>query len=305
MFDQIRFLFPFAIPFLMYALVLTIFLFLPEDFFSDISSLSYFFPVSIFAYLLVFFLILLLMPVLIQKMWLCHPLSGPLRFRLAAFCKKANFEYNDLKIWGALKNTMAAAIIGVHPKFRYVLFSARLLRSIPPQQLEAIVCHEIGHHHHRHLLFFPFILAGMVFAGMGASYLVTYAFDFLIGIENYSQQEYFYLFLIVLSYAFAAGIYFRFIFGFYSRLFERQADLHIFAIGVNPLHLIGALRAFALDSGEDPQTPDWHHYSIQQRIDFIEKANLQNNLIAKHHRYVHTMLYIYFGCFFSLCYYFF
>ncbi|MBA3603876.1 MAG: M48 family metalloprotease [Parachlamydiaceae bacterium] len=301
MLKKIQFLLPLALPFIVYLLFEGGLALYPVNIFSQISDQSYFLPLTFVLLIGLFFLIHLLMPIVTQKFWKCQSLKGPIRQRLDALCAKANFHCRDIKTWGVMDHALTAAIIGIHPRFRYVLFTKRLIREMKPECIEAILCHEIGHSYHRHLLLFPFILGGMGICGVAASYLITYSFDFFIGSNIFSDmQEYLYDATMFVAYGITALVYFRYVFGYFSRLFERQADLHIFNVKLNPSHLIEALNYFAQSSGQDPRKPDWHHYSIQERIDYITVASKHQNLIAIHHSYVQTMLYIYFGCFFSL-----
>ncbi len=289
-FKKIYLLLPLALPLILYLILEGLFALYPEAFLLPESVLSYEVPIIIISSIGLFFLVHFFMPVILVKIWRCQPLEGPIRNRLEALCKRAHFRCRDIKTWGIIDNTLTAAVIGIYPRFRYVLFTKRLIHQMKPECLEAILCHEIGHSYHKHLWIFPFIFGGMGFCAVAVSYLVTYAFD----------NPYFYYFAIFVSFLATSFLYVRVVYGFYSRLFERQADLHIFVVGLNPVYLIEALSYFAAATGQDPCAPDWHHYSIQERIDFIMKASVDRNLIARHHRYVQTMVYIYLVCFFIL-----
>ena len=55
-----------------------------------------------------------------------------------------------------------AAIVGVVPRLRYVMFTKRIQKELSGDSIEAVLAHEIGHNYHRHLLVYPFILFGMI-----------------------------------------------------------------------------------------------------------------------------------------------
>ena len=55
------------------------------------------------------------------------------------------------------------------------------------------------------------------------------------------MQEYLYSAVYFSSLRHHALLYFRYVFGFFSRIFERQADLHIFQVGLDPANLIESL----------------------------------------------------------------
>jgi Zn-dependent protease with chaperone function len=77
-------------------------------------------------------------------------------------------------------------------------------------------------------------------------------------------------------------IYFRFIFGYFMRHFEREADLHCFRSGVNPQHLISTFSKLNHILQEDEKKPNWHHFNLSERIDFLQKSMKHPELIKKH-----------------------
>lgn len=68
----------------------------------------------------------------------------------------------------------------------------------------------------------------------------------------------------------ALFLYFRFIFGFFMRNFERQADLYAYRVmgGAGPLASV--LEKIAWLSGDIRDRPNWHHFGIGQRIDYLK-----------------------------------
>ena len=84
--------------------------------------------------------------------------------------------------------------------------------------------------------------------------------------------------------------YFRFGFGVLMRNFERQADLHIFNFRPSPSALISTFYKIASLSRQSMDTPNWHHYSIGQRIRFLERCRQAPALITQHHRRVKRMM---------------
>jgi tetratricopeptide (TPR) repeat protein len=81
-------------------------------------------------------------------------------------------------------------------------------------------------------------------------------------------------------------LYFRFFFGYFIRNFERQADLYCFHSGVSPYYLLSSFRKLAAHIGDDAKKPNWHHYNIPQRIEFIEKCIESPERIYEHDRKV-------------------
>ena len=77
---------------------------------------------------------------------------------------------------------------------------------------------------------------------------------------------------ILIPYGLVMGLYFRYVFGYFSRLFERQADLFVYPLDIPPQYMIEALDEVGIATGNTHHLANWHHYGIQQRIDFLKKT---------------------------------
>jgi tetratricopeptide (TPR) repeat protein len=64
-------------------------------------------------------------------------------------------------------------------------------------------------------------------------------------------------------------VYFRFVFGYFMRNFERQADVYVFELFPTAMPLISTFDKIVLSSGQPADKPNWHHFSIKQRIDYL------------------------------------
>jgi Zn-dependent protease with chaperone function len=234
-------------------------------------------------------LMIMFLPPVILRLWQCQPLeASPLKERLDRLCQKAKFRHAGMLTWTIMNSSLTAAIIGVLPRFRYVLFTQRLLKELSLDSIEAILAHEIGHSYRKHLVIFPFIMMGMAAAiGLPSLFFgkgITTWFDMKIQSSPYEFWFLAYSLTLFLTYAGIMCLYFRLVFGLFSRLFERQADLHGFALGVDPQHMIAALDDIATATGGSHRTPNWHHYSIQQRMDFLKACMENPEMILNHHR---------------------
>lgn len=267
---QISFLIPFVIPFTLLSLVFDFNSFITND-----ISLVFVSIISIFL-LLIFF------PVALQIFWGCHPIEDEaLRNRLENFCNKLNFKHAGILTWSAMKHALTAGIIGIVPRYRYVMFTDRILREFPPECLEAILVHEIAHSKHKHLIFYPFIILGI--SAVGGIIFLCLGDSVTSPILAFS------------IYAGTALIYMRIVFGYFSRLFERQADLYVFEVGFPHHHMLQALDNIGVASGNTHHIPSWHHYGIQERIDFLCNAAIDRELITKHNQWVKWSLLAYFA----------
>lgn len=265
---QLRFLVPFAIPFLTFSLIL--------DFIgTSVSDLTIVLLTLLFLSLSMVFL-----PYIIKHLWKCYPLpDSELVQKLNLLCAKAHFRHGGMLSWTVMDPALTAAIIGVFPPFRYVMFTQSLIKKISHEEIEAVLAHEIGHSKHKHLFFYPFILLGMIVVATLCSFYL------------FPQPS---LLLIFIIYSVVAAAYFRIVFGYFSRLFERQADLYVFALDLPAQYMIDALHHIAVETGNSHLKPSWHHYSIQQRIDFLKQASQNPDLIRQHKRKIFWSLLIYF-----------
>ena len=66
--------------------------------------------------------------------------------------------------------------------------------------------------------------------------------------------------------------YFRFVFGYFIRNFERQADLYVFKMLGSIRALVSAFDKIAETSGQSRKKPNWHHFGIGERIDTLESV---------------------------------
>ncbi len=278
--SQVNFLIPFIIPY--FTLTITL------DLFYVFFGIKEGWVPALTAFLLLM-ASLLFLPYFIQKFWNCTPLAdSQLHLRLESLCKKASFTHGGMNTWSVLPHAITAGIIGVIPRFRYVMFTPKLLEMLAPEQIEAILVHEIGHSKHKHLLLYP-----LVILGMGVSVALFFVlFDHLL---DFSFSPTFAPVLVFVPYALIMWLYFRYIFGFFSRLFERQADLFVFKLKIPPENIISALDHIAIASGNIHHHPSWHHFGIQQRIDYLKKVMETPALIEKHHRKVRIFLTVYFA----------
>jgi tetratricopeptide (TPR) repeat protein len=88
-------------------------------------------------------------------------------------------------------------------------------------------------------------------------------------------------------------IYFRFIFGFFMRNFERQADAYVYALFDSARPLISTLEKIAATSGQSADKPNWHHYSIRERITYLKKCEEDLSWIGRHNTKVKKSIAIY------------
>lgn len=242
----------------------------------------------------------LLFPPLIWRLWSCVPLEpGPLRSQIEAFCRSRNFSAEILS-WPLLEGrALTAAVMGIAPRFRYLLLTPALLAALDRDELESVLAHEIGHVRRQHLLLYVLLLFGFsLLAGALSAPLLGLLFrsGWFWRLLIWSQAP-----LEKLLTGLAAAVlfvlmllYFRFLFGYFVRNFERQADLHVFQAQGSSLPLIRSFEKIAALSGAVRDQKNWHHFGIGERIDFLLRCERDRKLVRRHDRKVCLSLAAYF-----------
>lgn len=302
--SQLSFLIPFLLPFLIFKILSGLAALLPLQHIRAVTGI----PEGSLGESLFFFLFSILfiaimaaiIPLAIVQCWKCKDLEdSALKLRLTALCQKAKFKHAGLKTWDIMEDALTAAIIGVWARFRYVIFTPGLLQKLSPNAIEAILAHEIGHSKSKHLLIYPFIITGIflmssLLASLIYPMIMIFFYDHITLSSStwnvFGSLVFFIIFALLLT------LLFRLVFGYFSRLFERQADLYIFELDLPSEYLVEAFDKIAIASGHIHDAPNWHHYSIRQRMDFLKNAENNPSLINVHRRKVMLSLLAYFFC---------
>ena len=251
-------------------------------------------PVGQFIFFAIFLTILMIfLPHLIQYWWGCRPFKPSDRIgELKAFLREKGLRYRDIMRWPIFEGRMmTAGIMGIIPRYRYILITDALMEILSIEELKAVVAHEMGHAKHRHLLFYIFFFLGFMVLSFGLFDLFFYFFaaqPFLIGLLERTEAGVTNLFQLVVSLPILVTIfiYFRYVMGFFMRNFERQADLHSAVTMDSPRPTISSLEKIALLSGKSREVPSWHHFSIKERVDYLWRILNEPGLVRRHNRFV-------------------
>jgi Zn-dependent protease with chaperone function len=248
-------------------------------------------------FLLFFIILAVIFPALIKNLWNCRPMpAGPARAHMEEFCRQQDFSYTDIMLWPLYEGRMlTAGVMGVSKKYRYILITPALLEALSPYEIEAVLAHEIGHVKKYHLqlyllLFLGFgLVAGMIVSPMIYFLLNSNIFYQIISFASIDPEAALTfwgtapMFIIML-------VYFRYVFGFFMRNFERQADLAVFKALGESAPLVNSLEKIGWMSGNIRDKPSWHHFGIGERVDFLEKCSRNRSLITRHDRKVYGSL---------------
>jgi len=247
--------------------------------------------------LLFFICLALTFPALIVRVWRCTSMpDGPERRRLESFCRKYKVGYSDIMIWPMFEGqALTAGVMGLIPGCRYLLITPALLQALTPEEIEAVMAHELGHVKLRHLQIYI-----LLFLGFGLlTQLSTYPILYIL-----ANSSLFYKMVHLVnkqpSHALATAqtgamfilmiVYFRYILGFFMRNFERQADAFALKAMGSAEPLVRVFDKIAWLSGTSHDQPSWHHFSISQRIDFLQRCEADAKHLHNHNRKIYGSL---------------
>jgi len=244
--------------------------------------------VLFFALLMIIFMIFA--PPLVVRLWSCQPLEpGTRRSLIERFCQKENFHVREIVLWPGQGGVfITAGVMGLFGRYRYLLVTQGLLDILDDEELRSVLAHEMGHVKEYHLFFYLIFLLGylvLAYPISGISFLLVLTSDLPLTLMIRTDYEFMTLISILstLPLLVLLVFYFRFLFGFFIRNFERQADLYGLSVMGRPYPLISALEKVAFYSGNIRDVPSWHHFSIKERVDFLTEA-AGNPSLSRNHR---------------------
>ncbi len=212
----------------------------------------------------------LFLPFLLRNTWDTEPIPpGPQRALLETVARVAKFRARELLVWktgGTLSN---AAIVGLSQRTRVVLFSDQLLAQLDARELAAVFAHEMGHAVKRHVLVFLALAGGFFLTLDWAANAALETSAWLAGGISIGA----------LAFGYVA-------FGWLSRRFELEADLHSLALLRDPQALVDALEKVG---GHFRDVASWRHFSTAKRVDFLVRAAQDANVGRKLVRLLRTV----------------
>jgi Zn-dependent protease with chaperone function len=249
------------------------------------------------------------MPWIVRLVLGLKPLpDGPLRDRLEAVAGRLHFRCGNILVWHTRHGMANAMVIGIVPWIRYVVFTDRLLEDFTPEEIEAVLGHEIGHIRHHHMLYyFGFLTASVIVLGWLGCFFRDDLKE-LLGLGNRQYLTDVPLVAVLLGYIFV-------VFGFLSRRCERQADVFgcrtvscpqsdcrghdggldldqrgrgLCPTGINTF--IRALEKVAVVNGISRNRPgflqSWQHSTIARRVEFLQRMLLDPGVEKRFQRRV-------------------
>ena len=186
---------------------------------------------------------------------------GVYRWRLSEKSKKAN-----------------AALTGLGSTRRIILADT-LLDNYAPEEIEAVLAHELGHHVHRHILKSILVQAGITFVGFWlANWVLHYSVDHHMfeELSDFANLPLLALTATVVSLLLMPAL------NAYSRYNERQADRYAFESIASVEPFISSLNKLAEQNLAEKTPSKWvevlfhSHPSISRRLAAAEAWRVQN-----------------------------
>jgi len=152
--------------------------------------------------------------------------SEDLRRRLVVLSERAGTRVRGVYRWKLSEKSKKAnaALTGLGATRRIILADT-LLDNYTPDEIEAVLAHELGHHVHRHILKSIFVQAAVTLAGFwAANWVLHYAVDRRLfeSISDFADLPLLVLVATGLSFLLMPAL------NAYSRFNERQADRYAF-----------------------------------------------------------------------------
>ncbi|NJE08348.1 hypothetical protein E3E31_07395 [Thermococcus sp. M39] len=195
-----------------------------------------------------------------------RPLEEPLRSELLKFCESLGFKVRDIRVTGKKKYKIAnAGITGIIPGYRYIFITEYMLETFDPEEIKAVIAHEIGHIKGRHLWINAMIAIGWFVFWMGVVFLLA-----KLNVDILSPAVFFGVFFS------AYILYFVVIQGKISMRNEFKAD-EFAAKVVGKETVIKTLEKLAEVNLTPKKTGKWFsflslHPSIEERVKHLEEV---------------------------------
>jgi len=95
--------------------------------------------------------------------------DSDLRQRLEELFDRTRLKCREILLWHTDSTVGNAAVMGLVPRFRYILLSDLLLETMTDEQIEAVFAHEVGHIKHHHMIWnvVMMLLAGTIGGTLG------------------------------------------------------------------------------------------------------------------------------------------
>ena len=202
-----------------------------------------------------------LLPRFVKLLWRLRPLEpGAHRAALLDFMDRIAFRVRDLLVWHTEGLVMNAAILGLRPRSRYILFTDLMVQRFTPEELTAVLAHEAGHGKHRHLSTYFLLSLSLLF-------LLSLAENFRTPFGGVREE----VTDLLLVAAPLFVLYLVVVLGYLSRRFETEADVYGAAAVGDPERFIRVLEKVSAAAGAERTRSSWRHFSVERRVHLLRR----------------------------------
>jgi len=204
-----------------------------------------------------------------------------LRRRLVVLSERAGTRVRGVYRWKLSEKSKKAnaALTGLGATRRIILADT-LLDNYTPEEIEAVLAHELGHHVHRHILKSIFVQAAITLFGFwAANWTLHYAVDqhMFEELSDFANLPLLALVSVVLSFLLMPAL------NAYSRFNERQADRYAFESIASVEPFISSMNKLAEQNLAERTPSKWvewffhSHPAISRRLAAAEEWSRTQN----------------------------
>ena len=198
-----------------------------------------------------------------------------LRRRLIILSEHAGTRVRGIYRWKlSEKSKKANAALTGLGNTRRIILADTLLDNYTPEEIEAVLAHELGHHVHRHILKSIFVQAAVTFVGFwAANWTLHFAVDqhWFEELSDFANLPLLALVSVMLSFLLMPAL------NAYSRFNERQADRYAFETTATVEPFISSMNKLAEQNLAERTPSKWvewffhSHPSISRRLAAAEE----------------------------------
>jgi len=204
-----------------------------------------------------------------------------LRRRLVVLSERAGTRVRGVYRWKlSEKSRKANAALTGLGSTRRIILADTLLDNYSPDEIEAVLAHELGHHVHRHILKSIFVQAAITLLGFwAANWALHYAVDLHMfeELSDFANLPLLALVSVVLSFLLMPAL------NAYSRFNERQADRYAFESIASVEPFISSMNKLAEQNLAERTPSKWvewffhSHPAISRRLSAAENWSRTQN----------------------------
>jgi STE24 endopeptidase len=243
--------------------------------------LSFDYPLRTGSFIL---LILVVAPAMMVKVLPVYELSSPyLRNLIENFTGALKIKFRNILVLEPIGPRLyTAGVLGFFPPFRYLFFSESLLKVLDEDEVLGVLAHEVAHLRNHHGLWLFLLLFSFTLYLLNSLFL--FFLPFALMFEDVDAFSDFFetnkeILEIILSFylIILAFLFFRYIFAYFLRSLEREADMFACYYLGSEVPLVKALYKVGEATGQLFEK-SWHHYGLYERISFLRKMFSQEGL---------------------------